>query len=481
MIDRLQQAIQLHRKGDLDAAHEIYTDLLKEDAQNADVIYLISLVALQVNQHLDAVNILVHAIKLNNKEPRYLFALGYISQDLGWDEQAENAYQQAIILKQDFSEAFSNMGHLHTGFNRYQDAIRCYQASINLNSKTYSAYLGLAVTLQRMGLTKEAVETLELAIKIQPAVAFVGENTLQTLQRIEKAKPILYQPLITADIPSTTEGIPSAPFIQKQKPLLRIIHQLPISGGATMSKCIAVMPTVNFFNNIHPRNQEVATYGQNVFFQADQWYRLFSEADKKDLLGKSVDYAEGMRIIHERLEKRGKIMVIRCWSHLDFLGTPFINDPKGTLALTEALSEAFEIKEVATLCHPVDNWINLQKVLMMQGKLTFDHYIKGYLAFAEKIQNIPQFQYETFIKNPESEIKKLCEALQIPYDPLFKDRWKFEMRVGLEPGDNPEIIEASKKNTYTNEIVENFEASFDYWPALKLTQYDHVEVTPKVT
>lgn len=477
MTDKLQQALTLHRQGELDSAHQIYSELLKQNPEDADVIYLISLVALQINKHIDAINILVHAIQQNDTEPRYLFAMGYISQDLGWDEQAQNAYEKAIVLKPDFSEAFSNMGNLHTEFNRYPQAMQCYQAAINTNAKTYSAYIGLAVTLLRMGLKAEAIETIELAIKIQPAVSQPGESAEQSLERLASSKPILYQPPVVCSESRTEPSGIEAPHIRKPKPKLRILHQLPISGGAMIAKCVAVLPSICLFNNIHPRNPEVKTYGQNIFFQADQWYHLFTGQDKQELSGKNLSYDEGIRLIHDRLMQRDKIMVIRSWSHLDFMGAPFIDAPAYTLALTEVLKDAFDLRQAATLCHPIANWKNLCQLQIMHGSLTLDNFMRGYLAFAEATESMGRIQYEQFMSNPEAEMKKLCTSLELPYDASFLERWKFEMRIGSEPGDNPESIHPLKEPHYNSPLVESFEANFDYWPSLKVAGYEHPEIS----
>lgn len=472
MTDKLQQALQLHRSGEVNKAHDIYTELLTENPHNAAVVYLISLIALQINKHLDAVNLIVHAVKTDPNEPLYYFALGYLAQELNWDEQSLQAYQQLIVLQPKHPQALSNLGRLHTEFNRYEEAMRCYQAALKLDPKTYAAYIGLAITLRRMGLHEDALETLGIALKLRPDIILEGESPEDALTRLNQSQAILYQPPVT--IPQSKSTVES-PHIAKPKPKLRILHQLPISGGALISKCLAVLPECTLFNNIHPRNGEVPNHGQNIFAQAANWYQLFSEEDKAKLGGQAVDYANGIRMIYDRLQERDQCMLIRSWSHLDFIGFPFIADPQGTLALSDLLREDFELLEAATLRHPIDNWIHLQKLHIMRDKLGLDDYMKGYYNFVQSVESMTVVRYEDFAKEPDAHIEKLCNALEIPFNPIYRERWKFESHIVGEPGDHPEKIEPIVPKDYETSLLEMFEANFNYWPALKITAYDHPE------
>lgn len=472
MSDKLQQALQLHRNQQLNEAHQLYSELLNE-APSPEVVYLISLVAIQINKHLDAINLITHAVRMSPQEPLYLFAMGFLAQEMHWKDQCIEAYQKAVVLRPDFTEAMTNLAFAYTEYNDYEQALRCYRTALRLNPQAYPAYVGLAITLSRMGLTKDALDTLDIALTVRPDIAQDGETPKATLTRLESAKPLLYQPPIT--VPNTPKpAANTSARVKKEKPILRIIHQLPMSGGSVIARSVAVLPEVTLFDNIHPLNQQLNRAAANIFAQANNWYHLFSDADKQALQGKSVNYAEGVRLIYDRLAERGKTMVVRSWSLLDFISSPIYENVERKLALNEALQEHFEIRQIATTRHPIENWVSLKKLQLMRS-LTLDRYMEGYEAFATFAEQMGYIRREDFGDDPDATLQQLCKQLDIPFDPVYRNRWKFEPHIEAEADDGIEHITKAPTDDHPQAILEDFEANMHYWSVLKRLGYTHPE------
>ena len=110
MNTKLETALDLHRKGNINEAHAIYSELLQNEEPCPTVIYLIGLVAIELKIYAEAVNFISHSIQLDSSETCYFLGLAYSAHKLGWFDQAEQAYQKAIVGDPRDARAFSNLG-----------------------------------------------------------------------------------------------------------------------------------------------------------------------------------------------------------------------------------------------------------------------------------------------------------------------------------------------------------------------------------
>ena len=82
-------------------------------------------------------------------------------------EIAEDFCKKAIILKDNFSEAYSNLGYAQLGLEKYQESIKNSQIAISLKINS-NAYLNLGLALFKLNKYDEALEAYEKAIVINP-------------------------------------------------------------------------------------------------------------------------------------------------------------------------------------------------------------------------------------------------------------------------------------------------------------------------
>jgi hypothetical protein len=254
------------------------------------------------------------------------------------------------------------------------------------------------------------------------------------------------------------------------RPVLRLIHHLARTGGTTICKCLAAMPEVALLSEIHPLGIEKIS----ALRQAMNWFGLVSQAEI-DQLGSPPDFAASIRLIASRASARGLKLVIRDWSHLDFAGAPLVEAPAFRLTTAEALSAHFQLRQVATVRHPIDHWQSLRRVPIMRGKIDLDRFLKGYRCFAEFAAPMGFVRFEDFCAHPDDSLQRLCDALDLAYDAAWRLRWADYDRI---TGDEVARrgageLKQPRRRPLEPGLADAFLKHPDYQPALTLLGYRH--------
>jgi len=103
---------------------------------------------------------------LPSKEYLYL-AIGNCNNELGNYTKAIEAYKQAIYIKPDLAEAYSNLGIAYAQLGLYKDAIEAYKQAIHINPDD-APYYSLGRVYSLLGHYKDAIEAFKQAVRIDP-------------------------------------------------------------------------------------------------------------------------------------------------------------------------------------------------------------------------------------------------------------------------------------------------------------------------
>jgi len=244
------------------------------------------------------------------------------------------------------------------------------------------------------------------------------------------------------------------------------------SGGTVISKCLATMDNVVLLSEIHPASTNMF----NPLQQAHEWYGLFNEQDIKNLQQGGQSFVDGISLIHDRCVESGKTLVLRDWSHLDFIGVPFLPNPSQCLTLVEVLKKNNPIINTATVRHPVHQWLSTSNLVVMKEKLTLDVFLSGYRNFAEHCVRTGFVRYEDFTRAPEDELITLCERLKINYDKNWRDRWwSYNKITGDSSGKGgKEEIKQRPYKKIDSALLKVFFRNHDYQRSLDLLGYKHL-------
>lgn len=224
----------------------------------------------------------------------------------------------------------------------------------------------------------------------------------------------------------------------------RFLFHLARTGGTLISRCLASMNGVCLLSEINPFG--VSRF--NPLRQAAEWHGLVHPSEITELQdGDFEAVGRAMSLISARAQDRGLALVIRDWSHLDWIGFPFVEKPllafcwermhhfiaaPASLIGLEGGHTPVAVPELvvntadarcATVRHPVDHYLSLRELTVLSDCWDERLVWRGIRRFAEAIQAMPWCRFEDFLAAPEATLEKICEALSLRYEPSWQQSW----------------------------------------------------------
>lgn len=262
----------------------------------------------------------------------------------------------------------------------------------------------------------------------------------------------------------------------RTKPTIRILHHLARSGGTLISKCIATMDRVALLSEIHPIGATAIHPRLRIdpFGQAYRWHGLVGDADVKRLKQRPPTFQQLMFLLEQRAAAKNKLLVLRDWSHLDYTGVPFC-EPRYSSMLADVFAGAYEVKRVCTVRHPIDQYLSLLKLpLVAQAGLSVERYLVGCEKFAELCAQTGFIRYEDFTREPDASLRTICDALAIPFDPGYVERWPSYTKItGDRQGSRGglEVIRPLDRRAAPDELIDEFKQHDAYHRSKELLGY----------
>jgi protein O-GlcNAc transferase len=171
----LSAGIDYHRAGRLAEAEVWYRRVLAAEPNHPDATHLLGIIAHQFGRHELAVEFIERAIR-NNGHPAYFFSLGNVLYSQGKLDDAVAAYRQAISVKPDYVEAYSNLGNALKDRGSLDGAVVAYCRAISIKPDYAEAYSNLGAALYEQGRLDQAVAAYRQAIRIKPDYAEAYSN-----------------------------------------------------------------------------------------------------------------------------------------------------------------------------------------------------------------------------------------------------------------------------------------------------------------
>jgi protein O-GlcNAc transferase len=173
---QLESAMSQHQAGRLVEAEAIYRQVLAQQPDHAEAIYLLGMVAAQSGRLDEAVGLIGRSIQLDPNSALAHYNLGIVYQGLRRPEDAIRACRQAVRLKPDYAEAFCNLGNALVDAGRLGEAIESYRQAVRLKPDWAEAHSNLGLALTETNEFEAAIASHRRAVFLKPHRAEAQSN-----------------------------------------------------------------------------------------------------------------------------------------------------------------------------------------------------------------------------------------------------------------------------------------------------------------
>ena len=151
-------------------------DLITEKPNDSQLVFILGLTSINLQNFLDAEKYFEKLTTLKkNSEIFYIY--GNIKKRLNKFYDAITAYEEAIRLNPNFSEAYNNLGNTRKLVNDKQNAINCFKKAIELNPNNIQALFNLSA------IYKDNNNFYDL-IEVYKKILDLDKNNIKTLYNL---------------------------------------------------------------------------------------------------------------------------------------------------------------------------------------------------------------------------------------------------------------------------------------------------------
>lgn len=184
---KLQQAILLHRKGNLEQAGKQYGDILKKDPHQPEALHCLGVICYQTGKFSQAIILIQQAIDINSENPFYHNNLGLCFAAACTFDKAITCYEKAIILDPSYFEAHYNLGTAFYAAGVFEKAVVFFEKAVHIQPENLAACTNLAASLNETGAYDRSVAVCEKALKTGPETIELLNNLGNALKNSGKA------------------------------------------------------------------------------------------------------------------------------------------------------------------------------------------------------------------------------------------------------------------------------------------------------
>ncbi|MCG8651095.1 MAG: tetratricopeptide repeat protein, partial [Pirellulales bacterium] len=213
----------------------------------------------------------------------------------------------------------------------------------------------------------------------------------------------------------------------------------------------------------------------NPLTQARDWYQLVSDAEvEQRTSAESFDFPAAIKLIADRCaeSERGEL-VLRDWSHIDYIGFPFVKQPILDFGLRSQLKGiAKNLYSVATVRHPIEQYLSMRRLSALNDNWDEERLWRGIRLFSEAIQSMPWVRFEDFLLDPSGVLEKICDWMKVPFDSGYVNRWHDYHNIS---GDNFKrsltIIEPQRRKFVPEDTWKRLAGNQDFFSVMELLGY----------
>ncbi|MEM7406752.1 MAG: sulfotransferase [Pseudomonadota bacterium] len=203
---QMERALAAHRSGALDAAADLYTQVLARAPRHADALNLLGVLKMQGGDASAGLALVERAIKVNRRQPAYHNNRGEVLRALGRDAEALVAFESALKLDPRFTDASINAAFAACSLQRLDTARGHAGRALKGAPDEPETHMALAEVARLAGDAEAALEAARGAHRLtpnEPQILAHMAGSLAALGRVDEARGLLERTL--AIVPGAVE------------------------------------------------------------------------------------------------------------------------------------------------------------------------------------------------------------------------------------------------------------------------------------
>ena len=168
LVDILQQAVVLHRQGDVERAGSAYRKILVLEPSQVDALYLLGVTGLERRVYSAGLAAVARALAVSPDFAQAHGSRGTALQGLGRLAEAIASHRKALALAPNDPVAHSNLGSALQEAARLEDAIASHDRALALAPLQGNCLGNKALALKELGRLPAALSVLDKALAVEP-------------------------------------------------------------------------------------------------------------------------------------------------------------------------------------------------------------------------------------------------------------------------------------------------------------------------
>lgn len=220
---------------------------------------------------------------------------------------------------------------------------------------------------------------------------------------------------LAAPLPSLLEQCDTLCSEIRTEPV-RLLHHFACSGGTVISRCVAAAANAVLLSEIDPLSKLQVNF-KSRFAPTDLLLNLRRSVRPVPERTLIRMFQASLGILHEDLSAAGQTLVLRDHPHSQFCsGERAAARP----TLREIVAEVLPVRSVVTQRHPLDSFLSLDQMKWYHFEpFTLEEYAQRSLAFLARHEGAQIVLYEEFVADPEAALARICEGLDLSYNPIM--------------------------------------------------------------
>jgi hypothetical protein len=147
----IELGLKHYRAGNLVEAENVFRAILARDANDAEALHLLGVIAIDAHQPVAAVELIRRAIAIRPDVAAYHSNLGSALRDAGQLDEAAESCRRAIAINPNHAKAHFNLGQTMRDLDRIDEAIALFEQAVALDPNYARAHYALGMMLLLKG------------------------------------------------------------------------------------------------------------------------------------------------------------------------------------------------------------------------------------------------------------------------------------------------------------------------------------------